>query len=95
MDGEEVKKLRDLHKLYVENTVQKAPIVLECALVGSLSNVVRGVLNGQQEEEFNVRKVYISTKVMKHLYDKRTARSYDAILKTIPSFDTSSAGHLY
>ena len=84
MDGEEVKKLRDLHKLYVKNTDQKSPIVLERALVGSLSNAVKEVLNGQHEEEFNTRKVYISTKVMKHLYDKRTAQAYDAILTNIP-----------
>lgn len=84
MDGEEVKKLRDLHKLYVKNTDQKAPIVPERALAGYLSNAVKKILNGQQKEEFSVRKVYISTKVMKHLYDKRTARAYDAILTNIP-----------
>jgi hypothetical protein len=69
------KTLQTLHKKYIHNTLKKA-IVLDETMF--LCNLTRAVMLG-----CNIKsgKVYITTKVVKHLYDKRPAVQYNLILK--------------
>ena len=67
-----------LHQKYVANTAQKA-IVQDISVF--LCNLTYAVTNGIGLHGHH--KVYISTKVLKHSYDKRPAFEYDLIVNEI------------
>lgn len=68
---------RGLHKRYIRNTPAKA-IVSDVEIL--LCNLTNDVV---KRGGFKSKKVYLNTKVLKHLYDKRPGEKYDAILETM------------
>lgn len=66
-----------LHKDYVRNTSKKAIVqmvnVLLCHLTAA---VVKGV-------PLSCNRVYLNTRVLKHVYDKRPAEEYDFLIRNI------------
>jgi len=68
----------DLHQKYIVNTPQKAIVQNVTVFLCNLTyTVAKGVgLEGHY-------KVYISTRVLKHSYDKRPAFEYDLIINAI------------
>ena len=71
-------KLITLYKTYIQNTSPKAVVekrnILFCYLTFA---VQRGI-------KITDPKIYISTKIIKHLYDRKPAEEFDAIIKYLP-----------
>ncbi|MDP3697505.1 MAG: hypothetical protein Q8R55_05830 [Candidatus Taylorbacteria bacterium] len=70
-------KQRELHKKYVRGTDEGVLVKEIRALVCHLNKYVLKIL------EITDHKVYIKTRVLKHLYDKRNAQEYDLILENL------------
>lgn len=70
-------KLIKFHKKYVQSTTYKA--IVPIALF-HLCNLTRSVV---KSIDFEVNNVYLSTRMLKHIYDKRTAEEYDFILNNL------------
>ncbi|MDA2936500.1 hypothetical protein MYX06_04750 [Patescibacteria group bacterium AH-259-L05] len=68
----------NLHQKYIANTAQKA-LVHDLSVF--LCNLTYAVVKGVGLQGYH--KVYISTKVLKHSYDKRPAFEYDLIISEI------------
>ena len=66
-----------LHKKHIRNTKEKS-IVAEITIM--LCNLTFAVAEGCS---FKASKVYITSKCLKHLYDKKPAEEYDFILKNL------------
>lgn len=66
--------LISLHKKYVKNTAPKQ-IVFVTSL--QLCNLTKKVFN---DLKFNSNKVYLTTIMLKHMYDKRVAEEFDYLL---------------
>jgi len=71
------KTLRVLHQKYIKYTPQKALVKNETMF---LCNLTKATMIGCQT---NSQKVYITTRVVKHLYDKRSAAQYDFIIQKL------------
>ncbi len=70
--------LRSLHEKHIVNTAPETMVTLVKVHFCHLTNhVCKGVLIAGIDLPL---KVYINTKVLKHLYDKRPAQEYDFIL---------------
>lgn len=65
-------------KKYVRNTDEKSPVVERTIMVCVLTKAVLTACS------FSTQKMHITTKILKHLYDKRPAEEFDAILKYLP-----------
>lgn len=65
------------HKKYIKGTKEKAYVADLTFLVCKLTNKVKEDL---KFESFNV---YITTRCLKHLYDKKTAEEYDATIRCV------------
>jgi hypothetical protein len=76
IDGD-CKTLRIMHKRYIVHTSEKA-IVREVTMF--LCNLTQAVSDGIH---LNEKKVYVTTKVLKHLYDSKPAVVYDFILDNL------------
>lgn len=64
-----------LYKQYVHGTERKAIVQMLTVLLCHLTvAVVKGI-------ESNCNKVYISTRVIKHIYDKRPAQEFDFLIE--------------
>ncbi len=63
---------------YVQGTAEKAPIVMErqfiCTVLKPVSNILCNT---------NVFNVSISTRALKHMYDKKPAEEFDCLLKAV------------
>jgi hypothetical protein len=70
--------LTKLFKKYIKNTEEKSVVVEITIFLCKLTNAVKTAGN------FPSYGVYITTKTLKHLYDKRPAEEFDAILKYLP-----------
>lgn len=68
-------KQKELHKRYIKGTAKKALVKELRALLCHLGKSSVKVLNNGEH------KVYIKTRVLKHLYDKRSAEEYNFILE--------------
>lgn len=73
--------LRDLHTKHIINTAPYAIVTEVTVLFCHLTNQV-------SKEVCLPFKVYITTKVLKHMYDKRPAQEYDFILTNLESVVT-------
>jgi len=67
----------NLHKRYIENTQEGAFIEDAQAFVCKLTSDVSNLFSSE------IQSVYINTRVLKHIYDKRGKRDYDFIIKNI------------
>ena len=70
---------RLLYEQHIKGTPEKALVADKKALVCHLSKSVKNDLG------FDPGKVYINTKVLKHLYDKRPAEEFDCIVTNLKS----------
>lgn len=69
--------LADLHKKYIQRTRPKAIVVDTRILLCHLTFAVRRGINSSGSS------VYMSTRVLKHMYDKKTAEEYDFIIENL------------
>ncbi len=67
--------LSQLHRRHVKGTVHKAVVANRTILLCNLTNAV------VKASGDICPKVYINTRILKHLFDKRTAEEYECILK--------------
>ena len=79
-----VRVIPELHRRYIKGTAKDAVVqnarVFLCHLTGAVSI---GALGLMQTERAPRRKVYISTRVLKHTYDKRPAEEYDFLTENL------------
>lgn len=66
--------LLKLHKLYIQGTEEKAPVVLQTILLCNATNAVMKAIN------LTSPKIHTTTKMIKHLYDSKPAEEYEFIL---------------
>lgn len=68
----------ELHKKHIHGTEEKA-LVVEITIL--LCNLTNAVIKGCS---FETAKVYITSKCLKHLYDKKPAEEYHCLIKYLP-----------
>lgn len=70
--------IEKLFQAYVRGTAPHIAVVNAIVIVGALPSVVA--------EKIGIRnpKIYITTKIVKHLYDKRPAEEFDCIIANLP-----------
>jgi len=66
-----------LHQQYIKNTTKTAEIPLKTISLCKLTNIIAESLN------FSSKTVFLKTKVLKHMYDKRPAQEYDFLLRNL------------
>lgn len=66
-----------LCQLYIQNTEEKQPVFEKTILICNVTNVVKKVCS------LKTPKVYINTKILKHLYDKKPAEEFNFIVRNI------------
>lgn len=71
--------LLKLHKLYIQGTEEKAPVVLQTILLCNTTNAVMKAINLKSP------KIHTTTKMLKHLYDSKPAEEYEFILHNLVS----------
>jgi len=69
-----IKILKNLHERHVKGTTKEDIVLDERVLLCHLTNTVSKQLNTGENS------VYVNTRVIKHLYDKRPAEEYDFII---------------
>ena len=69
--------IRGLHKMYVRGTAKKAVVQVVTILVCRLTAAVVSGASCLSD------KVYISTRVIKHVYDKRPAEEFDTLIANV------------
>lgn len=67
----------DLHKKYIEGTIEKAIVVDTYILLCHLSKA------SQAGADIQTQKVYITTRAVKHLYDKKPAEEYFFLIENL------------
>lgn len=67
-------RLYYFHQLYIANTAHKAAVADNAFYVTRLTSIQMYTLKA------NSKVILISTRALKHMYDKRTAREYDLII---------------
>lgn len=67
--------VKKLFKTYVKGTPEKAHVVEKTVFVCNLTKAV------QRAGKFKNRRVHITTKVLKHLYDSKPAEEFEFVLK--------------
>jgi hypothetical protein len=72
-------KLSKIFKTYIKGTPEKSVVSDLTLHICQLTRVVA------KSGNFKSHKVYITTKVLKHLYDKKPAEEFDAIMKDLHS----------
>ena len=68
-----------LFKTHIKGTPEKSPVVEVTIHLCNLTNVVK------KEGGFKAHRVYITTKVIKHLYDSKPAEEFDVIIHNLPA----------
>lgn len=69
----------EMHKKYILGTPEKSIVADLIGLLCKLTiSVSKGILETKEKT-----KVYISTKALKHMYDKKPAQEYDFVIKNI------------
>jgi len=71
------KSISALHEKYIKGTSKEEIIQIKTMFVCNLTHVVKSEL------KLSGHKAYITSKCLKHLYDKRTAEFYDFLLENI------------
>lgn len=71
--------LLKLHKLYIQGTEEKAPVVLQTVLLCNTTNAAMKAVN------LTSPKIHITTKMLKHLYDSKPAEDF----KYLSSLETT------
>lgn len=69
--------LRDIHNRHVEKTVKEAVVTDQTIHICNLTFAVMRAL------AYKSQKVYINTRALKHLYDKKTAEEYHFIVDNL------------
>lgn len=69
--------LESFHKKYIKGTIENAIVTEKIMALSSLTEVVKKKLGLKN------KKVYISTRALKHLYDKKPAEFYDFAIKNL------------
>ena len=69
--------LLELHKSYIEGTRSRDIVIVKRILLCHLTNIVKKNCN------FLDCSVYITTRALKHVYDKRPAEEYDYIIRNL------------
>lgn len=69
--------LKDLHKRHIKGTQPDVMVPDKDVLLCHLTNAVRKGLS------LNKNKVYVTSRVLKHLYDVRTATIYDFLINNL------------
>lgn len=77
MHNVENESIQSLHKKYIKGTAPKFIVVDKKFFLCNLTNVVK------REVKFTSNKVYITTKMLKHIYDKKPAELYDFIVQNL------------
>ncbi len=67
-----------LHRKFIKGTPKHAVVKETTVVLCNLTNAVRKACN------FSSNRVYISSRSLKHAYDKRPASEYDFFLKHLP-----------
>lgn len=70
--------LHTLHKTYIRGTEPKAIVEYKKVFLCYLTAAVH------KGGDFSTRNIYITTKVLKHMYDKKPAEEYDFLLVHLP-----------
>ncbi len=76
--------LLDLHKKYIDGTGLEAPIFVTTVRI---CTITAETARGLRKYIADVEKpcdIYMSTKSLKHMYDKRPAEEYFSIIKVLP-----------
>ena len=68
-----------IHKLYIQGTEEKAPVVLQTIHLCNTTNAVIKAIN------ITNLKIHLTTKALKHLYDSKPAEEYEFILHHLVS----------
>ena len=76
-------KFEHFHNRYIKGTPPQGIVFLDKLLVTSLSESIQSVL------DLPTTKVYISSKVIKHIYDRRLAMHFDYILSHLEELITN------
>lgn len=84
----ENESLQSLHKKYIRGTSPKA-IIMDKKIL--LCNLTKAVKRGCR---FSSSGVYVTTKVLKHIYDKKPAELYDFIVQNLPKI-VKYPSHIY
>lgn len=71
--------LLKLHKLYIQGTEEKAPVVLQTILLCNTTNAVMKAISLKSP------KIHTTTKMLKYLYDSKPAEEYEFILHNLVS----------
>ena len=66
-----------LYRLHIKNTEEKQPVADRTTLLCTVTNVVKKVCL------FKTSKIYVNTKALKHLYDKKPAQEFNFIIRNI------------
>ncbi len=67
--------LTQMHKRHIKGTPNKAIVIDKTVLVCNLTNAVL------KATEVKSPKIYINTRILKHLYDRKPAEEFECILK--------------
>lgn len=73
----ESESLYSLHKKYIKGTPPGSIVMIKKILLCKLINTVRRDCN------FSSSGVYVTTKMLKHIYDKKPAELYDFIIENL------------
>jgi len=69
--------IKSLHRKYIKDTKEKSLVSFNIILITSLKK------NVCQKAQIISKNVYLSTVMLKHLYDKKPAEEYDSILRNL------------
>lgn len=76
-------RLKQLHNNHIRNTEKEAIVSIAEVSLCNLTNEVRDALGYTPEGKTSV---FVNTKILKHLYYKRTAQEYDKLLVNAHTF---------
>lgn len=77
-----------LYKKFIKGTSEKSPVLEVCVHLCTLTNAVRNAIG------FKCQKVYITTKIVKHLYDAKPAEEFEFLLRHISTI-AKYPDHIY
>ena len=77
-----------IYKKYIKGTSPEQEVLISSIFLVNLTNVVKRICGLQ------TAKVYISTKVIKHLYDRKPAEEFDFIIRNM-AIITRFPDHIY
>ncbi|MBU1200105.1 hypothetical protein KJ953_01050 [Patescibacteria group bacterium] len=69
--------LKDTHEQFIEGSAKEAIVQDKTVYLCYLTNIVR------KEIRTKVSKVYVTTRMLKHIYDKRPAEEYEYLINNL------------